>query len=127
MEPDGENVQKLLTSGQLITHYNPSLPIHMAMDTSVYGVGAVISHALSNGSERPIAFASHTLTGSERNYTQKALSFQCEEVLPKRKEDLLDNRPQTPYNHTGAQEGQTISGSRSISVMDYSFNSNTTK
>ena len=60
-----KNVQKLLTSGQLLTHYNPSLPIHMAMDTSVYRVGAVISHALSNGSERPIAFASHILTDTK--------------------------------------------------------------
>ena len=77
-----ELAKKQLTSGQLLTHYNPSLPIHMAMDTSAYGVGAVISHAFSNGFERPIAFASHTLTGSQRNYAQKALSFQCE-VLPK--------------------------------------------
>lgn len=94
---------------------------------SAYGVGAVISHALSNGSERPIAFASHALTGSERNHAQNALSFQCEEVLPKGREiSLITEHMQTPYNHTGVQDGQTISGSRSISAIDYSFVSNMT-
>ena len=65
-----KTAKKQLTSGQLLTHYDPSLPIHMAADASAYRVGAVISHTLPGGSERPIAFASRTLTPSERNDAQ---------------------------------------------------------
>ena len=59
-----------LTSSEVLAHYNPSLPIRMAGDASAYGIGAVIAHILPDGSERPIAFASRTLSSSEKNYAQ---------------------------------------------------------
>ena len=59
-------------------HYNPDLPIRMAGDASAYGIGAVIAHVLPDGTERPVAFASRTLTSSEKNYApveKEALSL----------------------------------------------------
>ena len=64
------DVKKLITSACVLTHYNPELPITLAADASAYGVGAVISYVFPDGSEHPLAFASRTLTPSERDYTQ---------------------------------------------------------
>ena len=44
--------------------------MNLAADASAYRVGAVISQVFPDGSERPIAFASCTLTTSEKNYAQ---------------------------------------------------------
>ena len=62
--------KKLLCSAPVLAHYNPSLPLKLAGDASSYGLGAVISHVMPDGSERPVAFASRTLSSSERNYPQ---------------------------------------------------------
>ena len=59
-----------LMSATVLAHYNPDLPVLLAGDASAYGVGSVISHVFPNGEGRPIAFASRTLTSSEKNYSQ---------------------------------------------------------
>ena len=40
-----------LTSGTVLIHYDSTLPISLAADASVSGVGAVISHVFPDGSE----------------------------------------------------------------------------
>ena len=62
--------KQALVSSDVLIHYNPSLPISLAGNASAYGLRAVISHSLPDGTERPIAFASQTLSSSERNYAQ---------------------------------------------------------
>ena len=65
-----EKVKKSITSDTVLTHYNPDLPVRLTCDSSTYGLGAVLSHVMENDEERPIAFASRTLSAAEKNYAQ---------------------------------------------------------
>ena len=62
--------KRLVAESELLVHYDTQKPLTLACDASSYGVGAVISHIMDDGSERPIAFASRTLNASEKNYSQ---------------------------------------------------------
>ena len=52
-----EQIKKQLTSDSLLTHYNPNAELILSC-----------SHRFSEGTERPVAFASRTLAPAERRY-----------------------------------------------------------
>ena len=62
--------KKQLQDSPLLAHYDLKKPLRLACKASPYGVGAVIFHVMEDVEEKPIAFASRTLTASERNYSQ---------------------------------------------------------
>ena len=53
--------KQLLTSAKVLVHYDPSLDLVVAGDASAYGIGALLSHKMLNGEERPVAFASRDI------------------------------------------------------------------
>ena len=59
-----------LSTAPVLTHFRSDLPLRLDIDASNYGIGAVISPIMPNGEERPIAFASRTLSKCECNYAQ---------------------------------------------------------
>ena len=56
-----------LSSDALLVHYDAKRELRLACDVSSYGLGAVISHVIDDGHERPMAFASRTLSATEKN------------------------------------------------------------
>ena len=65
-EKEFQEAKKQIAYAKALTHYDPTLPIKLVADVSAYGIGVVISHRMPDGTERPIAFASRTLTAGER-------------------------------------------------------------
>ena len=65
-----QKAKEALQSNTLLVHFDPSKPIILACDASQYGIGAVLSHVMEDGAERPIAYTSRTLNPAEKRYSQ---------------------------------------------------------
>ena len=65
-----KKLKRILASDQVLTHYSSDLPLVLACDASQVGIGCVLSHILPNGEEKPVAYASKTLSSSQRAYAQ---------------------------------------------------------
>ena len=65
-----ETSKQLLTSALLLVYYDHELELILACDVSAHGIGAVLSHRMPDGSEKPIGFVSRTLSQTEIKYPQ---------------------------------------------------------
>ena len=64
-----KDAKHLLTTSEVLTHFDSSKPLRIACDASPYGVGAVLSH-VDEDKEQPIAYTSRSLSAAERKYSQ---------------------------------------------------------
>ena len=58
-----------LASPCLLVHFNPDMEIVLACEASPYGVGAVLSHRLPDGTEKPIALITGDLIPGSLGHT----------------------------------------------------------
>lgn len=64
-----EKCKQLLVSNNVLALYDPSKPIIISCDASPYGLGCVLSQIFDK-IEKPVLFASSTLSPAEKNYSQ---------------------------------------------------------
>ncbi|XP_063381271.1 uncharacterized protein K02A2.6-like [Cydia fagiglandana] len=64
-----DEVKTTLTSTDVLAHYDPKKVLIVTCDASARGVGGVLAQPGPIG-ERPVAFASRSLTPAEKNYSQ---------------------------------------------------------
>jgi len=53
----------------MLAHYDPSSQSKISADASSFGLGAVLLQK-TNGSWRPVAYASHSMLEAEKHYAQ---------------------------------------------------------
>lgn len=63
-----ENQRGNLQSSVLVP-FNPNVSVQLACDASPVGIAGVLSHIV-NGQDKPILFASGSLTSADKNYSQ---------------------------------------------------------
>ena len=63
-------LKELLSADNVLTHFDPKIPIGIACDASNVGIGAVLFHRFADGSERPICNVSKILSTTQQKYSQ---------------------------------------------------------
>ena len=91
-----------IASDNVLIPFTPELPVVLATDASPFGLSGILSHRMPDGSERPIAFASRSLTAAEKNYSQldkeaTAVYWACKKfydyIFGRKFTLIVDNKP----------------------------------
>ena len=70
----GPKDRKLLSQDIALVHCDAKKPLKLYCDASAYGLGAGLVHVMDDNSQKPIAYASCTLTKAKMAYPQ----IECE-------------------------------------------------
>lgn len=104
-------LKEVIASEAVLTPFDPALPVSIACDASPVGIAGVLSHIINDG-EKPVAFASRSLTVAEQNYSQidreaLAIIFTINHFFTylygRQFQIITDNRPLTRILHQSAK------------------------
>ena len=65
-----QKIKQLLSSTPVLAFYHPNRPTTVSADSSSYGLGAVLTQQQPDGSWRPVAYCSRSLSVAEQRYAQ---------------------------------------------------------
>ncbi|XP_063831899.1 uncharacterized protein K02A2.6-like isoform X1 [Ostrinia nubilalis] len=63
-------IKKILTSAEVLAHYDADKPLTLTCDASSKGIGGVLTQRARGGAERPVVYVSRALTEAEKHYSQ---------------------------------------------------------
>lgn len=81
----------------VLVHYDPKKKLTVSCDASPYGVGAVLSHEMNDGTVKPVASSSRTLSAAENKYTQLDKEGLAMVYTVTKFHQFLYGRPQAAY------------------------------
>ncbi|XP_031350303.1 uncharacterized protein K02A2.6-like isoform X1 [Photinus pyralis] len=64
-----DRLKSIIMTDQVLTYFDPGLPIYITTDASKTGMSGVLSHIMPDGVERIVACVSRTFTKAELNYS----------------------------------------------------------
>ncbi|KAF2897595.1 hypothetical protein ILUMI_08581 [Ignelater luminosus] len=64
-----DELKSIIRSEQVLTYFDPQLPIYITMDASQTGISGVLSHIMPDGTEKMVACVSRTFTKAQLNYS----------------------------------------------------------
>ena len=115
-----QTAKESLTSDSVLVHFDPKRKLILACDASPYRIGAVLSHRMDDGTDKPIAFSSRTLAAAEKKYSQiekegLAIIFgvkRFHQYLFGRQFTILSDHKPLKHLFTGSQATPTLASAR---------------
>lgn len=65
-----QKIKDIIVQAETLAYFNQEMPTRLIVDASPVGLGAVLTQRQRNGLYRPIAFASRSLSDTEKRYSQ---------------------------------------------------------
>ena len=113
-----EKARSMLTSNHVLVHFDPEKELILACDASPYGIGAVLSHRMPDGLDKPIAFASRSLAPAELLFSRLPRSH-LDLLKPTLAGRVLRKQEKQKENHDVRSKERTFQVGDFVFICDF--------